>query len=296
MNAQRPEVVVVGNAGMDLNVYLHTGRLDLEREAHFTRNVENVGQAGGYASRSYAALGRKTAYFGAFGRDSAGQLVKDVLQAAGVDLSAVFEDPEGTARSVNLVYPDGRRNCFYDGRSHVTLEAPLDKFDEIVQGARLAHFNLANWSRKLLAPAAQHGLLIATDLQDLASLEDPYRRDFIEGSKILFCSSVNLPDVYAAAMALRGESGRLVIIGMGERGCAMAGPEGFEHFASHSGSGPVVDTNGAGDALAATFLTYHVLEGRPRQEALALALRAARFACEQRAPKALISKVQLESQ
>lgn len=294
MNTQKPEVVVVGNAGMDLNVYLHSGRLDLEREAHFTRNVENVGQAGGYAARSYAALARRTAYFGAFGNDSAGQLVKDVLGEAGVDLSAVFEDPAGTARSVNLVYPDGRRNCFYDGRSHVTLEAPLDKFVGLIQGARLAHFNLANWSRKLLAPAAQQGLVVATDLQDLASLEDPYRRDFIEGSQILFCSSVNLADVYAAATGLRGEAGRLVVVGMGERGCAMAGPEGFEHFAAHAGDGPVVDTNGAGDALAATFLTYHVLEGRSRQESLALALRAARFACEQRAPKALISTGQLE--
>lgn len=283
------DVIVVGNAGLDVNVYLHSGRLDLGREAHFTRNVENVGQAGGYACRSYAALGQRVAYFGALGQDSAGASVRQVLGEAGVDLSGVFLDPEGTARSVNLVYPDGRRNCFYDGRSHIHLEAPLQDFERLLDGARLAHFNLANWSRKLLPVARSRGLVVATDLQDIASLEDPYRRDFIEESQVLFCSAVNLSDIYSAALAMRGDAQRLVVFGMGEKGAALAGPDGFEYFPAASGEGPVVDTNGAGDAMASVFLASHFLEGRSWRESLARALRAARYTCQQRAPKEMAS-------
>ncbi|MDP9365703.1 MAG: carbohydrate kinase family protein, partial [Chloroflexota bacterium] len=61
------DVVVVGNAGVDTNVYLDRDGLDPEAEGHFTRNVDYVGQAGGFASRGYARLGYRTAFVGALG-------------------------------------------------------------------------------------------------------------------------------------------------------------------------------------------------------------------------------------
>jgi hypothetical protein len=50
-------VVVIGNIGIDTNVYFSGDRIDLTVEANFTSNIDMIGQAGGYASRGYAALG-----------------------------------------------------------------------------------------------------------------------------------------------------------------------------------------------------------------------------------------------
>ena len=288
-----PEVVVVGNAGLETQVYLLTSRLDLGREAHFSTNVDSVGQAGGYASRGYAALGLRTSYFGTLGQDPAGQIVRERLLEEGVDLSGVFVDPQGTARSINLVHPDGRRNCFYDGRGHMGLKADIKAFRKLARGARLAHFNLPNWSRALLPEARQLGLTVATDLQDVASLDDPYRQEFIEHSQILFCSSANLPDVANSARALAA-GGRIVVVGMGAYGCALASKDGFWDFPALPGASPVVDSNGAGDALAVGFLTSHVLEGRDLKESIIRGQIAARFLCEQKAPKPLICRAELE--
>jgi sugar/nucleoside kinase (ribokinase family) len=46
---------------------------------------------------------------------------------------------------------------------------------------------------------------------------------------------------------------------------------------------PVVDTNGAGDALAVGFLTAHQLEGRPVEESVLRGQLAARWTCAQAA-------------
>jgi acarbose 7IV-phosphotransferase len=53
-------------------------------------------------------------------------LVRDTLARDGVDLAGVFIDAGGTNRSVNLMYKDGRRKNFYDGRSSMELRPPSE--------------------------------------------------------------------------------------------------------------------------------------------------------------------------
>ena len=122
------EVIVAGNVGVDTNVYLpreFTPESLREREGNFTTNIDNVGQAGGYASLGYARLGRRVGFVGSVGDDPLGRWVEATLRDAGVECE-LFLDPAGTARSVNLMRPDGTRNNFYDGKSHLTIRPDLD--------------------------------------------------------------------------------------------------------------------------------------------------------------------------
>lgn len=62
-----------------------------------------------------------------------------------------------------------------------------------------------------------------------------------------------------------------------------------------AGTGPGVDTNGAGDALAVGFLAGYVLDGRPLEEAVRRGQVAARWACAQGSSSApLITATQLD--
>jgi sugar/nucleoside kinase (ribokinase family) len=131
----------------------------------------------------------------------------------------------------------------------------------------------------------------------VTSVDDPYRRDFIDGSDILFCSAVNLePQAVAEALLVRNPRA-VVVLGMGARGAGLCtAAAGFRSFPPVQLDRPVIDTNGAGDSLAVGFLVGHVLEGRPPEEAIFWGQTAARWACTERVKcRRLITPDQLQA-
>ncbi len=216
------ESVVVGNAGVDTNVYLDRDDVDPDVDGHFTRNIDYAGQAGGFTSRGYARLGYRTAFLGTPGEDAAGAMVLTALARDGVDTRGIFLDPQGTARSVNLVFQDGRRRFFYDGKGHLTLRPDLDACRALLAGVRLVHVNISNMSRLVLPIARELGVPVACDVQDVANVDDPYRRDFVAGADYLFFSAANHPDPAPVMRAYWSLRPTLVqVAGMGARGCAL---------------------------------------------------------------------------
>jgi glycosidase/sugar/nucleoside kinase (ribokinase family) len=289
------DVVVVGNIGIDTNVYLPGSARTGVLESAFTDDVDTIGQAGGYSAFGHAALGRRTGFIGHVGDDALGRWIDDELAAAGV-ARLLGTDPAGTMRSVNLMAQDGTRKNFYDGKSHMVLQPDLARCRHFLGGARLAMFHLPNWARQLLPVARELGATVATDLQDMTSADDPYRLDFILASDFLFCSAVNLEPA-ALSAALRAKNPRAtVVLGLGARGAALHDAAGYRAFPPVSLELPVIDTNGAGDSLAAGFLSAHVLDGRPVDEAMRWGQLAARWACTRRAKwRHLITRAQLEA-
>jgi sugar/nucleoside kinase (ribokinase family) len=282
-------VVVVGSAGLDTNIYLPGGEIDFTVEANFTENIDYLGQAGGYACRGYIRLGCATSFIGFLGDDFSGDTIRQQLAADGVDLSAVFTDPAGTARSVNIMYPDGRRKNFYDGKSHMTSQPDLEICRAVFRRAAqaqpaLAHFNLPNWARQLLPIARQAGLVIACDLQDVIDPNDPYRQDFILQSDILFFSAVNHPNPTPLFECFWQKQPNLILVcGMGAQGAAL-GTGGNIHFSPPVDlPAPVIDTNGAGDSLAVALLASYLFHGYDLPHALLRGQIAARHACTLRA-------------
>ncbi len=278
------EVVVVGNVGIDTNVFFHSDGPDFSVEANFTENVDVLGQAGGYASRGYARLGATTAFIGCVGADFSGEYIRQVFEQECINTQGLFIDPKGTSRSINFMYRNGQRKNFYDGKSHMKLHAPIDIARQLMVGSRLAHFNIPNWARELLPVAKNEGMLIACDIQDVISTDDPYRTDFVKAADILFFSSANHADPASLIQTYLQLNPNLVIVsGMGERGCALGTQNGIQYFPPVNMDMPVVDTNGAGDALAVGFLTSHILERRSLEDSIMRGQVSARYKCAQRA-------------
>ncbi len=277
------EVVVAGNVGIDTNVALPVDFIPAQLatvEAAFTDNEDGIGQAGGYSSLGYASLGRRVGFVGYVGDDPLGRWIEGALDRAGVEL-LLFTDPAGTSRSINLMRPDGTRNTFYDGKSHLELEPDLDRCVAFLAGARLVHVHLANWCRRLLAPARAAGLTIAVDLQDVPSPDDPYRRDFIEAADIIFASAVQADDARRLAEALANKNPQAeIVLGRGARGASLLTPgAGYREAPPARMEAPVVNTNGAGDSLAVGYLVARILSGFDADRSLQWGQTAARFAC-----------------
>ncbi len=280
MEHKRFDVAVVGNVGIDTNVYLYGADIDFSVESNFTQNLDTIGQAGGYSCRGYARLGKRTTYIGAVGDDYHGDYIRRVFEAENIDTTGLIIDPQGTARSINFMYRDGRRKNFYDGKSHMTLQPDLEFCRHVLAQARLAHFSLPNWARLLLPIAKELGLTIACDIQDVLHVDDPYRQDFIQYADILFFSAVNQEKPQAMMETfIRRNPGLTVISGMGARGCALGTRHGVQFFGPVPMEEPVVDTNGAGDSLAVGFLSSYVLDGYPLAESILRGQIAARHTC-----------------
>lgn len=280
MNGRKFDVVVVGNVGVDTNVYIAGAGIDFGVESNFTENLDYVGQAGGYAARGYAQLGKKTAFVGYVGDDYSGRFVREELAGDGIDTSAVFIDPLGTGRSINFMYRDGRRKNFYDGKGHMHLQPDLEACAAVLAEARLAHFSIPNWARYLLPVARELGLTIACDVQDVVSAHDGYRQDFVKYADILFFSAVNQADptpLIEAFLAIRPD--QIIVVGMGAEGCALGRREGVDFFPAVEMERPVIDTNGAGDGLAVGFVTSFVLDGYSLQDAILRGQISARYTC-----------------
>lgn len=291
------DVVVVGNVGIDTNIYLQTDEIDFNVEANFSENIDYVGQAGGYISRGFAQLGYRTAFIGYAGDDNNAQFVRQELAGDGIDTTALFIDPSGTARSVNIMYRDGRRKNFYDGKGHMRLQPDLDTCRDVLSRSRFSHFSIPDWARHLLPVASELGLTISCDVQDIVDRNDSYRLDFITYSDILFFSAVNYPDPTPLIESfLSAKPDQIVVVGMGSLGCALGSKDGIEFFPPVEMDRPVIDTNGAGDGLAVGFLSSYILGDYSLTESILRAQIAARYTCAQKASSSnLITKDKLES-
>ena len=273
--------VVVGAYGIDTNVYVAGARQGAEMT--FVHTTDGLGQAGCYSALAAAALGVPTRAIAALGDDRLGAWVREALIEAGIGVTEL-RDPRGTHRSVNLVAEDGSRRNFFDPRGVSETVVDTEACLAALAGARVAHFHLDDWSRRLLPSARQAGAVVSCDLQDMVDLDDPYRADFIEAADVLFMSAANLDDPASAAAELAARrAGRTVVVGDGQAGCLVAVDGALERYPALDLLGhPVVDTNGAGDNLAVGFLVARYVDAASVDEAAWRAQLSARWICSQR--------------
>lgn len=290
------DILVIGATGVDTNVYLNGREIDFTVEANFTENIDYVGQAGGYASRGFARLGKRVGLIDYVGDDYCGRLIRDELSADGIDLEGLFIDPSGTRRSVNFMSSDGRRKNFYDGKGAMQIRPDTEACRHLLARAPLAHFNIVNWCRYLLPAAKELGLRISCDIQDVVSIDDPYRKEFVEYADVLFFSAVNQTDPEAAMKRFHDVAGgRIVIASRGKDGCGVCTSAGIQFFEPFSFDQPVIDTNGAGDALAVGFLSSYFMDGFSLADSILRGQIAARYTCTVKGSSSLlITRAQLE--
>lgn len=273
----RFDAVVVGNVGIDTNVYQLEPEADFV-ESSFTRNADCIGQAGGYSSLSLAALGCRTGFIGYVGRDPLGDWIRSTFEAKGVQ-GLWFDDPLGTSRSINLMAPDGTRRTFYDGKEHWKLAPDLSRCASFIAGARFVHVHLPDWARHLLPKIRRPEIVISCDLQDVVDPKEPYRQDFIRAADVLFFSSVNVSAQSTAEALAKANPRATIVAGLGASGAGLWADGVWTTFPPASLDDPVTDTNGAGDSLAMGFMTATVLYGRPTREAVIWGQVAARHTC-----------------
>jgi sugar/nucleoside kinase (ribokinase family) len=220
--------------------------------------VASGGQAANVAAWA-AALGGQARFVGKQAEDEAGALARSLLERHGVELAG----PRGGGRTgvvVSLVGSDGERSMATDRGVAPELRAEdLDSgwFGDC-EWLHLSGYSLLAdpIGEAALAAArlarAEEGARVSVDLSSWSAIRsfgaDRFRERLERlGPDVVFANEPEW-ELVGGAYALAETS----VVKCGSRGVAVQGPDGVEERAPLPGE--VVDTTGAGDALAAGFI------------------------------------------
>jgi len=219
-----------------------------------------VAGVGFSVAAALAALGGGVRFATLLAADLLGALVASELGRRGLAGPGVLESAAGTAQTVVLHDPTGRRMVSTDLKDLPDVEYPPEVFATLLSGAELAVVTNIGFCRPLLAVAAEAGVPVAADVQAIDSLDDAYNAPWMAAARVLLCSHERLPcspedwvravwDRYGCELVVVGCSGDGAVLGVRKsqtiRRVPAVAPRG------------VVNTVGAGDALTAAFV--HVL-------------------------------------
>ncbi|WP_406206145.1 carbohydrate kinase family protein [Streptomyces decoyicus] len=274
------DVLVVGGSGVDTIVPVGALPVPLADSYAVPPIHEGAGHTGTGVALGCAALGLTTAFVDFLGDDHPGSLVRERLAGTGVDFRPLIS-PHGTRRAVNLVASDGRRMSFYDARDPLDLRMPPEHYLPPLRRARHVHLSIMHFARFLYDDIEALGIPVSTDLHDWDGLTD-HHREFALRSDLVFLSTAGAGERIGAVMR------EILHEGRAEAVIATAGAGGAYLLSADDRTprlvpaavppGPVVDSNGAGDAFTSGFL-YGRLAGRSLEDCVRLGAVAGAHAC-----------------
>jgi fructoselysine 6-kinase len=233
---------------------------------------EFVGGQAANVAAGFAAAGVRTGYAGVVGTDRAGRMVVDELDRRGIDLSAVEIVP-GRTGVTTIASEEGERRFIaeeYGVSAPYTVSVVAASLLHEVRLAYAVHVVDVGAVAAELRSGATLALDISTEEEDDAML------GVVD---ILFASApgISMAAALTHARELLERGPRMVVITRGPDG-AVAIERGRAPVSRPAVQAEIVDTLGAGDALAAGFLAGR-LAGATIARALDLGMASAAVAC-----------------
>ena len=219
----------------------------------FTRGYhETVGSSGAGKALNMRKLGADATLWALLGKDEHGDRIRRYMADRRVELITGV-DPAGTVRHVNLMNAAGERiSMFANGGSH-DIEIDPDPVLPAMRDADIVSVTILNYCRQFLPLLRALAVPVAIDIHDYDGV-NPYHEEFIEAADFLFMSSLLLSD-WRAYLENQIATGTRV-------GVCTHGAAGASGLTTDGGwvevpavPADVVDTNGAGDAFYAGFMT-----------------------------------------
>ena len=216
-------------------------------------DLHTVGGTSAGKALHLADLGVDVTLHAFLGADDDGRGVADALTAAGVAVEAY--PSERTERHANLMTPAGERVSLYLSTPSSPTDADLDRMQAALSGADVAVIDLSEAGSALVQRhlAGAPGAPIWTDLHDYDGTS-PFHEPFLRCADVVFMNDDATDDPWALMQSCLDRGPRIAVCTLGARGAIALAATG-ERAEVPAVPVDVIDTNGAGDAFFAGFLT-----------------------------------------
>jgi sugar/nucleoside kinase (ribokinase family) len=262
--AERPRVLVVGDAMMDVTALIET---DIVYASDTPARISlQPGGSGANTAAWLGSLGVPVTYAGAVGADAYGDVMRSNLQHFGVDCSIHVATDAPTGTCIVIVDGSGERTMFPDPGANSTLTPQMvaDAMTDDVKVVHLSGYTLLNPASRAAGVAAMdlaaaRGVTISLDPSSAGPLERnrEFMLDVLPRVDVLLANAAEAAVLVGSddperALSALGAIIPLVVIKLGPRG-AMA-ELGDERADLPAVPVDIADSTGAGDAFAAGFL------------------------------------------
>lgn len=268
-----PLVTFVGDVSLDTTVLVdHVPEHD--EKVLTDRFVEDVGGVITNAAIACALWGAATRLHCAIASDAAGAMVSDAIRAHGVAISATSV-PGQTTRAIVILDQTGEKRLVLS-RGH-TLYPPLEAVSSIeIVASTWVH--TANYggpaTRLLLDRCLEQGVRFSLDLEPATLPATRNKlRELVEGARAVFVNDRSASLLGASGMAVLGAHVGELVETRGPRGALVTTAQGSWAEPAQA-SVDVVDTTGAGDALAGVYIARRTAGDSP-EHALRVAVAVA---------------------
>ncbi len=214
-----------------------------------------------------ARLGTTTSFVGAVGDDVNGELIRDSLAAAGVDLARIAVRTDlPTATATVAYFPDGSRAFEFNVAASAAVTLGHHSLGDLPERAAWVHVSgsavlFGGSLAQVVAAAVRRGraagATVSIDPNLRAELDDPDQlaqlRQLCTEADVLFPSEGELEALGLDEDQLVG-SGVVVCRTMAERGAQLRAGDLDRHIAAVAPPETVVDPDGAGDTFAGAVI------------------------------------------
>ena len=277
------QLLVIGDATVD-QMYFIDALPESGGEVSATLAVMEPGGSGGTMATALARLGHDVAIATRVGTGPFSTLALKHLRSSGADLSLVQADPHLQTSNVTiLVTPDGQRTMIGAAGASRELDARALRPEHVVHRDALvvSAYSLVTgpqrtYALRALQLAKNAGVRVFVDMGTGAvnALQDGLV-PLLDGVEVVLMNERELfkltgeNSISDAVSGLRARGIEQVVVKVGEMGSIVVTPERSELVEAFEIDG-VVDTTGAGDVYAATFVGA-LLDGHDLYEAAWLA-------------------------
>lgn len=264
-------LVVYGDIGIDILVRT-SSRPDPGQDAKVERITFKPGGSAANCAAVAASLEVPTAFIGFIGEDAFGDLAKSDLSKYGVSTEYLERISGDTGITTSVIEPDGERTLYsYRGvnASGILSDTDFGLF------RNKKYFHLTGYSfqdqhsrdnvLKLIEEARKMGVSISLDPSYWYSkIYHKSNPEVLSYTRIIFPNKEEAKllsgtgDLHTASSTLLEMGPELVVITLGEEGCAVSSKEETFYLAAIPNP-DVIDTTGAGDAFCAGFLTGQMI-------------------------------------
>lgn len=286
------EIFLLGNIALDTMVYTELDNFKNIDSEYYTANISeyiggciiNMAIVGKY-------INAKTEMVSLVANDSLGDILLNQLTEVGLSTEYIFPTLKNNNRTILIVNTEGNKIMFAE-------KAIVTDLDSIVipNDCKAVHFApFDDWcyqSAKLLHKI-NPTISFSTDFQIDTDFQK--HKESISLANIIFFSGAGKNDISYHMKQLLSLGSNIVCCTNGEDGCYIGtkGNNNIKHYKAIKPENPIIDTAGAGDVFAATFLHYYYKDNSVNRAVLKAQIQAGK-SCTNKKIQDLYSDFELE--